>query len=1084
MDFQLLNDDGVSLIFIVSTAPIFSLQSAITLLPTAKEHIVQSNVVPANSSKIIKLIYKEFYLSAAYYSPVAKKYKFLRVDRITKEPYWRAGPGFCRRNVQAESYTFPCIIMNQSKTVPFLAILSHAPCFTLLDKQVNIQSNNFIFEFIEIPADCNCLVNISGGLEFYLAIARKTSRGTLCFNRINRKTSIEEKWTACEGFMLNTGNWLGESPFYTRESILKRNRTFKVKNEADQDIFVALHQEPIFQVADGLVSFEKQDGFDYCSEIKPKVDVDYNVNTEFYLSLATRTNRNTFAFSILNEKYNAIAETISVTSHFLIEIPIGEAITFPNITSERSVPREEVTEFEIENNTTRTECFIAISFERAFQTNPQTNAISISSPGSFVYVKRLKIGQKCRIQIKKFEFYLTIARKTSRNTYSFAFTDKLCSISDKKFDISRDELFFNSPGESIAFPQETYTILNHEKIFTLWCLLTLKPIFSTNPSTGAKVIEETASNSILSHANVPPLASHSFILPQLTGDQEKNGLFLTIARKTSRNSFAYIFMDWKINPLQNNSHEVPEGHCLKFPLCELKSFPTETTNVIPLPTHHLAANYEANQIIGQLERLSLPSRGRSKVKWNDPNFPAENSSIGPKFANLVASWCRPDEMNDQSPSHTLFLDGFNCDDILQGVLGDCWFLSTLTSLTNRTDLLLLNFYAAYPEYGFYQFRFYKYGDWQIVSVDDRIPCNCHRKPIFAHCRDPRELWVPLIEKAYAKLHGSYEKLHFGHAAYAFQDLTAGLPDFKMISPDNFPTKESKDSFWKFLNEILLENKSILTCSKKDSKRIGAEQDSGLGIRVSHIYSVLDFKTIPSGTKLCKLRNPWGNTEWQGAFADNRDSDWHPELLKFLNHDRNANDGTFWMPYDDFIQQFTQLEFCYLPPPAFQRFVIHSEWAGKTAGGGSSFPSFSKNPQYLIAPSQSSLLFLSLTQRDIRSEGTGENLSISLRVIEHSHSAPFRIKKLKYPTIAQARANTRTISIRTRIDKNKFYTVIPYTNAPKEESTFTLEIFSEHPCKVSSIGFRKTSHEVQPGKKIPIPKMNPDIMALFYNKITK
>ena len=49
-----------------------------------------------------------------------------------------------------------------------------------------------------------------------------------------------------------------------------------------------------------------------------------------------------------------------------------------------------------------------------------------------------------------------------------------------------------------------------------------------------------------------------------------------------------------------------------------------------------------------------------------------------------------------------------------------------------------------------------------VDIDDRLPClvggggGCSL--LFASCLDEREFWVPLVEKAFAKLHGGYGNL--------------------------------------------------------------------------------------------------------------------------------------------------------------------------------------------------------------------------------------------------------------------------------------------------------------------------------------
>ncbi|KAG5643371.1 hypothetical protein DXG03_001019 [Asterophora parasitica] len=194
---------------------------------------------------------------------------------------------------------------------------------------------------------------------------------------------------------------------------------------------------------------------------------------------------------------------------------------------------------------------------------------------------------------------------------------------------------------------------------------------------------------------------------------------------------------------------------------------------------------------------------------------------------------------------------------------------------------------------------------------------------FAKSGTNGETWVPLIEKAYAKLHGNYDALDGGEAGEAIEDLTGGVTSFILTQDVLDP-----DQFWH--DELLKAHEDrLFGCSYNtlNAARSGNPNSTVNGLIGGHAYSVLRAVEY-NGKRFVVIRNPWGATEWTGPWSDGS-KEWTPEwlpALQVLGHSF-GDDGEFVMEYKDFLENWEQIDRTLLFDSSW---VMSSQWLKVTS----------------------------------------------------------------------------------------------------------------------------------------------------------
>mmetsp|Transcript_123899 Transcript_123899/g.396009 ORF Transcript_123899/g.396009 Transcript_123899/m.396009 type:complete len:278 (-) Transcript_123899:639-1472(-) len=238
---------------------------------------------------------------------------------------------------------------------------------------------------------------------------------------------------------------------------------------------------------------------------------------------------------------------------------------------------------------------------------------------------------------------------------------------------------------------------------------------------------------------------------------------------------------------------------------------------------------------------------------------------------------------------------------MQGCLEDCNFVAALALLANSASSGSL-FKRLLPtcdlEAGRCCTRFFLEGAWRDVEVDTFLPC-INGSPAFARSRDGSEVYMCLLEKAYAKAHGSYAAICGGRALETLQDLTGAPAEEVRITDDDLL------GLWK---QVLHHHgeQDLLACSRADFGNKVCDIPGGDGLVANHTYAILDCveaRRCGMPHRLLKVFNPWGRCGWVGAWSAGS-KEWSSELLEDLGVGGGGDSGVFWIELGDFARQIS------------------------------------------------------------------------------------------------------------------------------------------------------------------------------------
>jgi len=328
----------------------------------------------------------------------------------------------------------------------------------------------------------------------------------------------------------------------------------------------------------------------------------------------------------------------------------------------------------------------------------------------------------------------------------------------------------------------------------------------------------------------------------------------------------------------------------------------------------------------------------------------------------------------------------------------------------------------------------------------------------------------LIEKAWAKLHGSYQAIIGGTAADALYCLTAcktNRVDFAEPEVARDLASNRGDVLWQNIldsfNRIDENNAVFVTVSGAKPAELGAHEGCASGLLSDHAYAMVEARNC-QGHRLVKIQNPWGSYEWQGDWSD--DSPLWTESMKEEVNFVNADDGAFYMSFEDFFRCYSEITVCEAGEVMFEK-TCNGEWVSGENSAGGAVKAVGLNPRYLLQNTASKVTIV-LEQTSLRQIGGASPLFMGFMICKDGGDKVPYGGMIGHEIVYSSVMRTwRVIHFPIKLPpKQGPYIIVPHLEFPGIDMEFSLTVRSGSELMLRGIPLPRPKTEAELAMSLP------------------